>query len=381
MSRRHDMIRQHMERSGLDACVFTSYHNVFYFSDFLYCKFGRNYAYIVTPEKAISVSACVDYGQPWRRTFGENIVYTDWHKDNFFHAVKLELSNAKRIGLELDVMPHDEYAKFSDAFPNAHFKDVGESTMHMRMFKSNEEIELIKQGARIADLGGEAVRKVIKEGVGEHEVALAGTDAMVREIARTYPHQELRDTWVLFQSGINTDGAHNPVTSRRLRKGDILIMNCFPIIQGHHAALERTLFLDHVSSDQHMELWEINCKVHRRGLELIKPGVRCCDVAYELNEIYREHDLLNYRTFGYGHSFGVLNHYYGREAALELREHVETVLQPNMVISMEPHITMPEGKPGAGAYREHDVLVIKEDGTVENITKFPFGPEYNVVKN
>jgi hypothetical protein len=91
-------------------------------------------------------------------------------------------------------MPLDEYAKFSDAFPNAHFKDVGESTMHMRMFKSNEEIELIKQGARMADLGGEAVRKVIREGVGEHEVALAGTDAMVREIARTYPHQELRDS-------------------------------------------------------------------------------------------------------------------------------------------------------------------------------------------
>jgi creatinase len=42
---------------------------------------------------------------------------------------------------------------------------------------------------------------------------------------------------------------------------------------------------------------------------------------------------------------------------------------------------MPEGKPGAGGYREHDVLVIKEDGNVENITKFPMGPEYNMVKN
>ena len=91
-------------------------------------------------------------------------------------------------------MPLDEYAKFSDTFPNANFKDVGEHTMQMRMIKSTEEIELIKQGARIADLGGEAVRKEIKEGIGEHEVALAGTDAMVREIARTYPHQELRDS-------------------------------------------------------------------------------------------------------------------------------------------------------------------------------------------
>ncbi len=52
------MLRVHMETAGLDACVFMSYHNVFYFSDFLYCKFGRNYGYIMTPEKAISISAC-----------------------------------------------------------------------------------------------------------------------------------------------------------------------------------------------------------------------------------------------------------------------------------------------------------------------------------
>lgn len=129
-----------------------------------------------------------------------------------------------------------------------------------------------------------------------------------------------------------------------------------------------------------MEVWEINCKVHRRGLELVKPGAKCCDIANELNEIYLEHDLLKNRTFGYGHSFGVLAHYYGREAGLELREHVETVLQPNMVLSMEPMVTIPEGHPGAGGYREHDVLIVHKDGS-ENITKFPFGPEHNIVKN
>ena len=57
MNRRHDKLRDHMERIGLDACVFTSYHNVYYFSEFLYCKMGRNYAYIVTPEKATSISS------------------------------------------------------------------------------------------------------------------------------------------------------------------------------------------------------------------------------------------------------------------------------------------------------------------------------------
>jgi creatinase len=51
-----------------------------------------------------------------------------------------------------------------------------------------------------------------------------------------------------------------------------------------------------------------------------------------------------------------------------------------MVISMEPMIMIPKGKPGAGGYREHDILVINENGT-KNISKFPLGPEHNIVKS
>ncbi len=159
------------------------------------------------------------------------------------------------------------------------------------------------------------------------------------------------DSWTWFQSGINTDGAHNPVTARKIAAGDILSLNCFPMIAGYYTALERTLFCAHASK-RHLALWETNCAVHRRGLELIRPGARCCDIAAELNEIYRAHGLLDYRTFGYGHSFGVLCHYYGREAGLELREDVLTVLEQGMVVSMEPMIMIPDGEPGAGGYRE-----------------------------
>ena len=74
----------------------------------------------------------------------------------------------------------------------------------------------------------------------------------------------------------------------------------------------------------------------------------------------------------------MLSHYYGREGRLELREDVDTVLEPGMVISMEPMLTIAEGQPGVGGYREHDVLVITKDGN-ENITGYPYGPDFNVV--
>ena len=377
MKARQDALRALMAKNDIDAALFTSYHNINYYSDFLYCSFGRLYGLAVTQGKAVTISANIDGGQPGRRTFGDNVIYTDWQRDNYFRALKQELASPKTLGVEYDHINVENLAKLKAAFAETDIVDISKSVMALRMVKSTEEIAVIGNGARIADIGGAACRNAIGEGVPEYEVALQSTAAMVREIATTYPHAELMDTWTWFQSGINTDGAHNPVTSRKIVAGDILSLNCFPMIAGYYTALERTLFCDHASK-RHLELWEINCQVHRRGLELIKPGARCCDIASELNEIYKEHDLLQYRTFGYGHSFGVLCHYYGREAGLELREDIETVLKPGMVVSMEPMIMLPEGMDGAGGYREHDILVIKEGGA-ENITKFPFGPEHNIV--
>ena len=377
MDSRQDKLRGLMARRDIDACLFTSYHNINYYSDFLYCSFGRPYALVVTEHTATTVSANIDAGQPWRRTVGDNLIYTDWTRDNYFRALQKLIKDGGRVGIEFDHMTLQNMDKLRAAFPNTEFVDIAAACMKLRMIKSAAEIELIKHGANVADIGGAACVQAIAPGVPEHEIAIASTDAMVREIAKRFPHSEIRDTWTWFQSGINTDGAHNPVTTRKLESGDILSLNCFPMIAGYYTALERTLFCEHVS-DAHLKYWQINVEVHERGLELIKPGARCCDIANELNEIYKSYGVLHRRTFGYGHSFGVLSHYYGREAGLELREDIDTVLKPGMVISMEPMIMIPEGEPGAGGYREHDILVVTEDGA-ENITGFPYGPAHNVI--
>lgn len=383
MERRNGKLRQHMAEKGIDAVLFTSYQNICYYSEYLYTAFGRNYGLVVTQDKHVTVTANIDGGMPWRRSYQDNIVYTDWKRDNYFFAVQTVLKEAGvtkgRLGIEFDEVSIDLKKLFEDAFPTFELVDVSQACMHFRMIKSQEEINFIKDGAHVCDVGGYAVAEAIAEGVPEYEVALAGTQAMTRKIAELYPQVDLRDTWIWFQSGVNTDGAHNWATSKKVQKGEILSHNSFSMIAGYYTALERTMFLDHVD-DASLRLWEINVEVHERGLELIKPGVRCMDVAAELNDIFRKYGLLANRSFGYGHSFGVLSHYYGREAGLEFREDIETVLEPGMVVSMEPMIMIPEGQPGAGGYREHDILVINYDGTIENITKFPYGPAHNIIK-
>ena len=379
---RLDKLRTTISKNNLDMIILTSMHNVAYYTGFIYCSFGRPYGCVISEKKIVTISANIDASQPWRRSFCDNVIYTDWKKDNFLKAIVSIIGKDQppnNIGIENDHVTIEIKEKLNSLFSFSKFKDVSKDLMKLRIIKSKEEIEIIRNGAKIADIGAEEIVKHIKVGASELEIAMTGRDKMELEIAKTYPDAEYMDTWVWFQSGINTDGAHNPKTSRKLISGDILSLNTFPMISGYYIALERTLFLNNVD-DASLKAWEANIKIHKRGLELIKPGVKCSEICHELNDLFAELGYLQYRTFGYGHSFGVLSHFYGREAGLELREDVDTILKPNMVISMEPMIMIPEGKPGSGGYREHDMLIVNDNGA-ENITKFPIGPENNIIKN
>lgn len=370
-------LRADMAAAGVQACVLTSMHNVAYYSGFLYCAFGRPYAVVVTPTENVTFSAGIDAAQPWRRGYGDNITYTDWERNNYWRAILSVTGAGKVIGFEGDHLTLTQKVLMEAFLTPKSAVDIAPTTMIQRMHKSTAEIEMIRAGAQVADVGGYAVKDAIKAGTREIDVAMAGRDAMEFEIAKRYPDAEYRDTWIWFQSGINTDGAHNPVTARQLQGGDILSLNAFPMISGYYTALERTMFVETVDAAS-LKIWEANVAAHEYGMSLLKPGASCADITNKINTFFEERDLLQYRSFGYGHSFGVLSHYYGREAGLELREDIDTVLEPGMVISMEPMLTIPEGQAGAGGYREHDILVITEDGS-DNITGYPYGPEFNVI--
>jgi len=370
-------LRTSMAEKDIDACVLTSMHNVAYYSGFLYCAFGRPYGLVVTAAENITISAGIDAAQSWRRSHGDNITFTDWERNNYWRAVLSVTGSGKKIGYEADHLTIYQMGQMDEFLAPTTKIDIAPTTMLLRMHKSTAEIELIRAGAQTADVGGYAIRDAIKAGVREIDVAMAGRDSMELEIAKRFPNAEYRDTWVWFQSGINTDGAHNPITSRALERGDILSLNAFPMISGYYTALERTLFVQEVDPAS-LKIWEANVAAHEYGMSLLKPGVSCAEVTDKINTFFAERDLLQYRTFGYGHSFGVLSHYYGREAGLELREDVDTVLEAGMVISMEPMLTIADGQPGSGGYREHDILVITEDGN-DNITGYPYGPDFNVV--
>ena len=203
MTRRQNDMRRHMAASNVDACLFTSYHSICYYSGFLYCYFGRKYGLVLDQNAATTVTAAIDGGQPYRRSFGDNITYSDWRKDNYFTAVRgLLPKGTKRLGIEFDHVNLDLRRDLETAFPGIELVDCAQPAMWMRAIKSAEEHAHIRDCARICNVGATAVMGGIAAGVPEYEVALASNNAMVREIGTSFPFVELMDTWTWFQSGI-----------------------------------------------------------------------------------------------------------------------------------------------------------------------------------
>jgi creatinase len=108
-------LRKIMAAQGVSAAVFTSMHNISYYSGFTYCAFGRPYGRGVTESQAVTISAGIDAGQPWRRSFCENITYTDWQRDNFWRAIRSVSGEGAVVGFESDHLTLLQKAKL-DAF-------------------------------------------------------------------------------------------------------------------------------------------------------------------------------------------------------------------------------------------------------------------------
>ena len=143
-------LRAILAERGLDACLLTSMHNVAYYSGFLYCSFGRPYGLVVTPERAVTIGAGIDAGQPWRRCHGDAITYTDWARDNFWRVVADLAGHGRRIGVEGDHLTLEARGKLDAFLAPVEVVPIHAETMHQRMRKSPAEITLIRAGAAVA---------------------------------------------------------------------------------------------------------------------------------------------------------------------------------------------------------------------------------------
>ncbi|MFQ5933140.1 MAG: M24 family metallopeptidase [Dehalococcoidia bacterium] len=375
MRSRYDGLREIMDRLGLSAVVTTSLHSNAYFSSLFVLPWGRNYS-VVIPAKGepVLISPLIEYHRALDVAWVKDVRYYSDSADamsGLTGGIKEALSEAGcttgKVGIEEDGMTVATSKALHETLPQIDFVDVAESLMRQRVIKSPEEIEITRHCAELSDIGGKAFEEALEEGKTEVEIAMVSTDAMDMEYVRRFPDWECYGNWTYCHSGPRTMFAHAINTTRKVSRGELIISNCGPNILGYMGTLERTMMFGPLT-DKIRRPFEAAVEAHEAGIAALKPGVPCGYIDRITNGVLEKAGYLEYKTFGSGHSYGLMGPFWGREEGGELRTYNNTPLQPGMIVSMEPSIYVP----GVGGFRQNDMLLITEDG-VEALTKFRRG--------
>ncbi|MCX7769456.1 MAG: Xaa-Pro peptidase family protein [Proteobacteria bacterium] len=93
-------------------------------------------------------------------------------KINSFKEITNYLNlESKKIGLELDVLPYNQYLRFKEVCKDAIFIDISMDLRKLRMVKSDYEISKMKQAGILLEETIKEVSSYIKEGITEWDIA------------------------------------------------------------------------------------------------------------------------------------------------------------------------------------------------------------------
>jgi Xaa-Pro aminopeptidase len=253
--------------------------------------------------------------------------------------------------------------KFSDSA----MQDISKILSDLRMVKSPEEINTMRQAGQVAVAMCDAAVQTIAEGVPEYEISLAAVAAGTHKAAEFLGHRKSERLFSpmihnlqILQTGPELAMVHRRPTIRRLLKGDPIYM-CFcpfTLFKQIKLGFDREYFVGSVS-DEHARIYEIALKAQAAALDMIRPGVRAEEVHFASLEVYQSEGFgICYRTGrGVGHS------YLERP---EFKDGDRTILQAGMTFAVDGGITI-EGEFGA---RVGDSIVVTDDG-FEYLTPYP----------
>lgn len=280
-------------------------------------------------------------------------------------------SPAKRIGIERAMMPLGIYESVQSRFPKAELVEIGDIIAGLRIIKSAEELALLEMGAIVAKIGANAFLEALIENATELSVASHAVHEMNKAIGALNSNGGGTSTYAYAQFGDHTLTPHLHPTAKRLRRGDLVALNVFPVIWGYCMELERTFVFGPPRADQKKPLNAVN-EAFDAGKAMVGPGVAMADIDNHTRSILKRHGYENYIRHGTGHAHGIMIGSASREELGELRFYNTHVLKPNMANSVEPGVYLPD----VGGFRHSDVMIIGENDA-RCITDFPRDIVYN----
>lgn len=367
MERRLARFQEDLSGKNIDVAVLHTADNVYYLSGVpLLSEWGRPmWAVVQQDGQATLIGAMIEKENMERFSWIKDIrVYSD---DENVWQTSISLvsdflkggdTGGLRIGVERGLLPLSVFEGLKEVFPEAMFLEVGDLLADMRIIKSKEELRLLRIGADVAKIGANAFLQALTDNTTELAVASHAVAEMDKALAALYPDGGT-STYAYCQAGDHTLTPHFHATGRRIRRGDLIGLNVFPVVWGYCMELERTFVFGEPTGAQEKALEAVN-EAFVTAKAAMRPGARMSDIDSLTRDIFRKQGYEGYIRHGTGHAHGIMIGAAGREEPGELRLYNPNLLKPNMANSVEPGIYIPE----LGGFRHSDVMFITEVGAI-----------------
>lgn len=222
----------------------------------------------------------------------------------------------------------------------------------LRERKSADEIEILAQAAKQADLAMQAAVNACRPGATEAEVAAAV------EVAFRESGAEVVD-FTIVGAGVNGAFPHHHSSGTRLKSGDAIVIDIGATHRGYKSDITRMVHLGK-PTQEFTKAYDAVLQANQRAMAAVRPGVKAEEIDRLGRNVLETAGLGQYFTHRLGHGLGLDGH----ETPWIMHGN-GTVLQEGMVFSIEPGVYL-QGKYGI---RIEDIVVVTSNG-VRNLTGF-----------
>jgi Xaa-Pro aminopeptidase len=249
---------------------------------------------------------------------------------------------AGRIGLESDFMHVDYYTALRDALPQARLVSAVKCIKETVAIKFPEEIALLREAARLAEVGIAAMVDAAQPGITEKQLASVGAEAIFDGGADSLNHLCVRTGQNAYQlCPVNTD--------RKISERDLIHFDTGCIYSGYVSDINRTLVLGAPSREEAVILALVT-KLERALITALKPGARASDIFALARLVVADAGYLqDFRIPFAGHGIGI-----SLQEDPYITADSDAIIEPGMVIAMEPGLYVPN----RGVCRMEDMVVV-----------------------
>lgn len=254
--------------------------------------------------------------------------------------------NIKRLGFEKEKLTYGEFEQFKSLMSGLTLVPVSQMVESLRMIKTEEELSIMKEAAKIADDAFTYIQGVIKPGISELDVSNELEFFMRKQGAVSSSFD------IIVASGYRSALPHGVASAKKIQSGELVTLDYGAYFNGYCSDITRTLAVGEIS-DELKSIYETVRVAQEKGMNGIKPGL----TGKEADALTRDY----IDSKGYGEYFG---HSTGHGLGMEVHEgpglakSSEMVLKPGMVVTVEPGIYVP----GVGGTRIEDDIVLTKDG-------------------